>query len=611
MSIGRCYWHGMNEPTEPNEDTQIVRPEIAKVAHIGDDLPKVGEWFWVLYEDWDKKAKRELFCVAHLASNHVLFDQPDEHGSSSVKVRYEELLTDTEKALNWQQEVLSNMERVRSEIEEQTRSMMEEGYKANALTDPNAKADTSNGMQLSIRTSDPVRQKRDLEKLKKKLPEITQAIDALAKEYAVWAKHLCHSELVKMHKVKKELAVLDDKIFLIEVYAGLQEEVKQIRKGKPAKVTERITVRQSMLYMDEETLIDYDQGGMDFQNLSDFDRWVAKPDNCNRVLPEERGIVAFRVRREAKDYGHAETIGEALMHIEFKHANLETYLLIRNGERLYRIASSVDFSPRLIPMKDEFDDHLIDRDRGWWNFEKSEYDNATETRITPDNLRYDEFVDKLKKDLTQYNRVMVLIQGLFDRSECFSPHPMINLAQEKDIQDWLNPVRDEEMVLENFTGETWEQYRDRLNMTIEPGTMVCTQYIDLRRHSNCMPKFLRVTKVRMGTKADKIAPYYDYSARSRDWRSDQSHDGRKAVDCIGRIGVEVSWTEKINDWRRDDDATKEMRFWIPIEAVFNMDAYPKGDYKRMLCDRRAKKVYVKWAWSILKAEDYKLGRIKL
>ena len=117
----------------------------------------------------------------------------------------------------------------------------------------------------------------------------------------------------------------------MELYVGLKESVKHIKEGKPAPADTPITIRQLLLYMDEETLFDYKSGGMDFKSLDHFDKWVVKAKNLNRILPEQRGVVAMQIRRGEKDYGEANSLLEAWNQYLDNAANKWTYLLIRNS----------------------------------------------------------------------------------------------------------------------------------------------------------------------------------------------------------------------------------------------------------------------------------------
>ena len=65
-------------------------------------------------------------------------------------------------------------------------------------------------------------------------------------------------------------------LYNVDLYAGLSEQVKQIGKGKPAHIDEPLHVRQRMLYMDEECLPFYQAGGMKFDSIREFDRWLTR-----------------------------------------------------------------------------------------------------------------------------------------------------------------------------------------------------------------------------------------------------------------------------------------------------------------------------------------------
>jgi len=215
--------------------------------------------------------------------------------------------------------------------------------------------------------------------------------------------------------------------------------------------------------MDEETLFDYDKGGMDFQKLEQFDEWVVRPNNLERILPEKKGIVAFRVRRKKKDYGEFRTLQDVLIAMNKNAFNMETYLLIRNGENVYRIASDISFAPRLVPFKDEIGVKQFMTINDWYDKDfKSEV-------IGPDSIKFDSHVKDQDALIKKYNRIFIFIQGLLDRSSVFHPHPSIKLNIPEQINVFINCIRDEEEVLPNFNAVTWETYRDEINKSLKKG----------------------------------------------------------------------------------------------------------------------------------------------
>lgn len=597
---------------------QKVEPQSG--AREGERLPQIGEWYWVKVEseyDGEKRRKKPvveewLLCVEHVASNHVVFsrEQASEHHSGwtqQVRVALCDLLAEVRPAPEWREVIADRMEKARAAIDAATRELREAGVKTGAIDDvaapPCAVTETS-AMLPAIRVSDPVKQKKQLVELKDQLPIVAKRVGLLTQQYCALAKMTAYPELFTLQAMKKRLSVVEDKIFTLEVYAGLQETVRQIADGKPAPIAEPIAIRQAMRFMDEETLLDYDDGGMDFAKLSDFDEWLVKSCNLNRILPEKRGVCAFQIRRNRKDYGPVTSLWEAWAQCEKHEWNFTTYLVIRNGERVYRIASEVDFAPRLIPLRTEFDDAFVKKAK--WHDEKDK-------RITPQDFAYDEFAEELFKNLRGYNRIVVLIQGLLDRSECFHPHAPINLASEASMHEWLRFIRDEEDCIDDGA-ETWAEYRERVNRMIVKGTVICTgNFRDLKKRPyDCapLPKFIAVAKVRKGTKRDAIPEKLE----PRTYRV--INPGRDESECVGVPGVEVEWPQgtrsgyEHGDWGRYGTWPVDtmLRAWIPLSQCVNYDAYKAGDYRAFAQSTTQKRSYLEWAPTLFRCEDRALGR---
>ncbi len=84
--------------------------------------------------------------------------------------------------------------------------------------------------------------------------------------------------------------------------------------------------------MDEEVATT-ENDGLDFQDVDIFDGWLMENGNYKTLLPEPKGVIVFRPRRNRKDYG------DAYENLAKNPYNMMTYLLIRNGDCLYRIYS--------------------------------------------------------------------------------------------------------------------------------------------------------------------------------------------------------------------------------------------------------------------------------
>jgi hypothetical protein len=568
---------------------ELVSKEAVKQVR-GSDLPRIGEWFWlrVSSEDEESESSKEvLVCVERVRSNHVVVGWTGlgNKWESRAKVRHEEWLSLTRPEANWEAIITERMAELRRQMDAKVKQLRLEAVAKNAITDEEAHAPAfsdTDAMLPAVRVVEPAKQKADFLALQQRLGVVEKEVKELAEAYAGQARQLQLSQKFSMEQTVRELACLNDRIFVLEVYAGLQEAVIQIADGTPAPDGTKIAVRQTMLFMDEETLVNYDFGGMDFRDIEKFDEWLVRPENLARILPEPRGIVAFRVRRNWKDYGEATSIEQALTHARWNIRNMETYLAIRNGEKVYRIASAVNFSPRLIPLRDEFEDAFE---------EKTFHGAKTGKEIGPQDLEYDDKVEKLMGRLRGYNKITILLQGLLDRSDVFQPIAPANLSTASDFAATLELIRDEEGGLP-LTQETFEEYRERLNGALKKGDWVYIAYPSPETKGNTRPEVLRAERIRPGRASDvTMSIFYKDMSRRKNPAPFES-----AEEIEGVMGVEVSWPwgtrwgYEHGDWGRYGEwkVNRRRHQWIPLKNVFNIEAYQIGDYMKFLCDRSQK-----------------------
>ncbi len=234
---------------------------------------------------------------------------------------------------------------------------------------------------------------------------------------------------------KKQISRIMRVITTIELYLGIDEEIFQIQDGEKAPVDTPITFRQRVLYMDEE-VANVDDGGLDFQDIEVFDNWLLENNNYKQLIPEIKGIVVFRPRRYAKDYGEDRYGDEKNM-----LNRTTTYLLIRNGDCLYRIFTDrIVIQPRLFPQRTELMKLLNEIDETESKYQKEEAQEKVE------DLMY------------QYRKRAVLLQGLIDRTEILHPLPnnTLSIFKMDEAGDMFNFVYDDEASLPDGRLPFWD-----------------------------------------------------------------------------------------------------------------------------------------------------------
>jgi len=571
-----------------------------------DDLPKLGSWHWCRFNHDDEKPIEELCCVTHIGSNFVrteFYTGSDRHTSGHLW-KFDEWLENTRPEPNWRQIMQQRSNDTQRELQAAVQKLVQDCQSAHLVASQNESPIET--LALTTSRTSPEEMKSKLIALKNEtFPQGEKRVEALTQRLVGIQKSFCLAERAQVDKMNKALSIVDERLFALELYAGLIESVKQIRDGKPADAETPIAIRQMLRYMDEETLIEFDKGGLDFANLEQFDEWVARDENLNRIAPEPRCIVALKVRRNDKDYGFARSIGEAFAHAEWNEHNKKTYLLLRNGDRVFRLESEQEFKPRLIPFEEELSQPF---EREKWFSRSSSYKPEV---VTPQDFEFDEKVEERRKLMMQYNRIVFLVQGLLDRSKVFSPHPHISLADSDHLAKYFKLVRDEEKVLPSTHTPEWEKYRDDKNKAVRVG---CFVYRDEPEEES--GRYSR----------DRNRPKYGYDAARRPHICQVSRvsKDRKTVTLRWSLGNKTKerWVidmtrpvpNKPNYYYRkmltDDLGERFGVQRVEMNQVFAVQAYRPGDYKQFLCDAYQKGRYLRWAPALLNAERWHMERVK-
>lgn len=281
------------------------------------------------------------------------------------------------------------------------------------------------------------------------------------------------AQLGELEKMKRDLATRVallhmelkrrmEEIWLIELFLGSHEEVHLLANGAPAHPSEPIHVYQRVLCMDEEIAVHQwltnpnEVGEFEAARIAEFDRWVvSSASRLNSIIPSQKGIVAMRPRRKDK-HRVAYDYGTALENAQREAADRQTYILVRNGEQVFRVLIDLMLWPRFFPRLGEIDLSLAQsslRDR--WKAE--------------------EMQEKYKNALAG----MVLLQGLVERSDILHPlpRPDINIFDQHHADEHFRFVRDDEAVIAITDGNplanlTWKGYQAWLGEQVRAGIRV-------------------------------------------------------------------------------------------------------------------------------------------
>ena len=224
-------------------------------------------------------------------------------------------------------------------------------------------------------------------------------------------------------KFEKQIKKIMRVITTIELYLGVDEEIVQIQEGEKAPSNTPISFRQLVLFIDEEVGA-YEDGGLDWKSIEQFDNWLLQKQNLDIVLPEKKGMVVLRPRRENKHYHDNPWVNSFMNTPNHKH----TYFLIRNGDNVYRIfTEKLTVSDRLFPRRKEL---------------QQLYDKMQ-------NESWDKRKEEIEDEMYQYKDRAMLMKGLVDRTDIFHPLPVdnLNIFKLEEAQEHVNFIYDDEMQL--------------------------------------------------------------------------------------------------------------------------------------------------------------------
>jgi hypothetical protein len=629
---------------------KIVKSDpVARQAHEKENV--LGKWYWVERKNYKGERERWFGCVVHEGSNYVLvrgvegheirvhdddfFDmlthEPDPKGVIDAEVRRLQLES-------------GDLMRQASDL---TRSLGVDTHAlpgvggGNALTVPAGKRAVEDYKNALVKAQ------------KETLPKLFGEIKATNEAVARWMAAPMLPMQAQLDGAEKTVTHIKRRIYAIELYAGLTEEVVQIADGEPTGPEEKVRLFQRRLYMDEECLVDYRAGGMEFKDIGKFDEWLLEPANLNRILPTPRCIVSMRVRRKEKEREANSTLS-AFINIFLARDDDSTFLYIRNGDNVYRLSTSIDFGRSLFPDRAAFDpqrpmmakmfasrvDGLVDRadyeerlaaeqererksrkwlrdnpkstwdekakgDRDWANPHREGSSSLRYDRyepFEPASVYYDDIGEAVSDRIAHYNRIALIVQGLFDRSPVFHPHHMAKVWKPEDFLRAVELVYDNSATLHAGDKPDFDAYRRELNKSLKAGSVVIGQeHVWMEREAakynaqGTRSHYRGFNPVRLHRPHGDPGP--GFTAEIGEWKA-------RAREAVFR------WERRRQSPRRylEDKLVLPASLVVKADRLLNVSAYKPGDFRRFYSDPRTRADYIKWAPYLLGAEDFHAGK---
>lgn len=623
---------------------------------------EIGQWYWVKTRDWKGKEHEWLGCTVHVGSNYLELNGPaSDRGNYTARVHFDDFWTNLRFEPNPDAAIRSYVEHYQAiadkhlaEVKAITARL---GVSQQTKLGEAQETTKSNNALMVLSGQNHLAEYKDALVLaeKKQLPELFEKIKAAHGSVAAWMTATTLPMKAQADAMKGTIGEIQDRIFNVSLYAGLTENIVNCRDGAPAAFHEKLRVMQRMFFMDEECLLNYRHGGMEFSHIEQFDAWLADEANLNRVLPFPRCMIAMRVRRNERDRDWDGSIRSLFINIHLRETDKATFLYIRNGEQLHRLSCDLEFGEKIFPDRDVFDpgkpmmvkmfanrvDTIITRDdydvrvaeekarkinsAQWKNENPQEawqqanenrsYDFANPYRKThssfnpsdwapfdPSNVYFDDIAAKFEAEMKQHNRIALIIQGLFDRAEVLHPHPPVKVWSPSSFSASIELIYDASTVLHWGEAPDFEAYRQRCNALLGPDSIVIGQevyWMEKEAEKECR-RLDADYRVNSEYRPTLFKPHGNpgpgYLARIAKW----SPRARTAKFTWNR-------ERRGGDWSTHGEPILTT-ISVPEERLFNVSAYRLGDYLQFFQDSRTRANYLKWAPMLLAAEEYHAGR---
>lgn len=276
-----------------------------------------------------------------------------------------------------------------------------------------------------------------------------------------------------MGGLQKQIAYLRRILEVGDLYLGTHERVTVLRDGAPAPASESVHLYQTILYMDEEVghwhFEEGDPWGIDYRTIDQFDDWLVA--HTDRVILARKAIVMFRPSRQGdnpslKAAAETDPVLAIFGRQGVSEQNDRLYVVIRNGEQLYRIWTTLAVGSLMYPRQGEWEELQAALE----GHPPQRWTEVADHRFSSP-LYSDQEVERRQFD---YRKTIALLQGILDRTTTLQPlRRALSLFDPSAYEDdAVVFVRDAEANLGDGRRPSYKEWREALNAGIAVGSRV-------------------------------------------------------------------------------------------------------------------------------------------
>ena len=206
----------------------------------------------------------------------------------------------------------------------------------------------------------------------------------------------------------------------------------------------------------------------------------------------------------------------------------------------------------------------------------------------------------MNEETKRYNRLAMIIQGIFDRSEMLNPHPPVQVWQEESFKRSVKLIYDSSANLYGGEEPDIDAYMEANRKGFNKDSVFMGQQDVWLKKNAERENERRSRSYNHRMSESELTTFQNYGdagpteiARPEIWRS----RSRKAM---------FSWNRRrrnYGNWNGDESPIR-CTTTISEEHLFDLSQYKRGDYKVFLSDPRTRAKYMKWAGELIMGEMY-------
>ncbi len=220
--------------------------------------------------------------------------------------------------------------------------------------------------------------------------------------------------------------------------------------------------------------------------------------------------------------------------------------------------------------------------------------------FSPESVYYDDIEKVIQKQIDEHNRLVLVLQGLLDRSPVFHPHAPVSAWTAEGFQKTFKLVYDASRALNPAVLPDFEAYRDRLNAQLADGCVTVGQddFWERKEGESESRRLDNDWRIKTHYRPEKFKPYGNPGPGKL---ATVVKYAPRAKTCLYQW--ERERRDYRNSWNRKSD-TIACSLTVPVGKILNVSAYQPGDYKQFFNDPRTRADYLKWAPLLLRAEEH-------